>query len=81
MIPVALFLITFTGRNGAGAISVPGLKVGDRGLFLWEHPVSSPSLYGSTLWEPVVSVNDELQQISSTDFSSTTWDAFILRSC
>jgi hypothetical protein len=62
---------TFTGLNGSGSISLPGLKVGDR--------VSIDIQPGG--FESVVSVDDELQQTASSDFSTTTFRMFFFRAC
>lgn len=71
---------TFSGRSSAGAISAPGLEVGD--ILLWlgnaVEGVVEP-YHGGGLYEPVVSVADEIQQLSATDFSGQSWKAILFR--
>lgn len=64
--------VTVTGINGIGPISAPGLKVGDR-LFLSYGPGGA-----GTGLEPIVTVDDEIQQ-NSLDWTSFTFDLIFLR--
>lgn len=74
---------SFNGRSGAGAISVPGLEVGD--VVIWFALGASPPYevadgqITSTYIEGVVSVADELQQVLTSDFSSVTYNIICLR--
>lgn len=75
---------SFTGRNGTGSISVPGLEVGD--ILIWLNITnSSPDVaQGQQLnafaWtELVVSVADEIQQLDVRDHSSDGFQAVFIR--
>jgi hypothetical protein len=69
---------TFNGRNGAGPISVPGLKVGD--LVIWLLDTLDGGLKtGDSFLESVVSVDDQIQQIATNDFTVLPWDALLMR--
>lgn len=81
---VGLIQATITMRNTAGAISVPGLKVGDKligswlidlgiGNNLWHAPGSS----GNTL-EASVSVDDEIQVINNGQ-GTADWQIILVR--
>jgi hypothetical protein len=72
----ALLHANFSGKNGSGAISISGLKVGDFVLNVFEvaNSTSQPQLF-----EAVVSVADQLQQTSGTNQSANTFDAVIAR--
>lgn len=63
---------TFSGGTSAGAISVPGLNVGDVLLRF----VPSGFEYG---FEPSVSVADQIQQNAALDWSSVELTAYFLR--
>lgn len=82
---VAVLHFSFVGRNGVGAVSVPGLQIGDL-----------LTLY-STNWDPIVSTNvpflgtiggstigvvdtaDEIHQQYTTDYSATTFHLIVYR--
>lgn len=68
--------ITFTGRNGAGSISVPGLKAGDRTVNVTD---SVNNGYGGQ-FEWAVSSDDSYFQASNNDLSSTSFTAILIRS-
>lgn len=73
---------TFTGGTGTGPVSVPGLQVGDRviGHYYPGGPSGAEAFIGpGSIWECSVSVADQLQQLSSTDFSMFTIEARLLR--
>lgn len=57
--PVAFIKAEFTGRDGAGPVSVPGLKVGDAVLMVTINGIDSnfPRSY-----EAFVTVDDEIYQ-------------------
>lgn len=70
--------ITFTGRNGAGPISITGLAVGD-------VPVAG-TINGANAWpsfsesfEPIISTNNQIQQTDLNDFSSLNFVVYLLR--
>jgi len=67
---------TFTGLSSSGAISVPGLKAGDFVIGVYSvGDYFQPGL----LFESIVSVDNELQQTSSTDFSARSFNIFLRR--
>ena len=70
--------VSFTGRNGTGAISVPGLRVGDIVVCGVNVTNTSPIVPG-TSYEVVVSVDDEIQQLTVGDFSATNVVVVVLR--
>jgi len=73
-----LIKVTFTGIAGPGSISVPGLQVGD--VVLSGRGYSNPNWAGfETTFESIVSVADQLQQLSYTDFSSAPFTLYLIR--
>jgi len=62
-------LIGAAGSNGAGAITATGARVGDL--------VSPVQITGANpaanTFEPVVSVNDQVQQLSASNLSGNTY--------
>lgn len=69
---------SFTGRNGAGAISVPGLKVGDRLVRLIQDGATDYTAdLGMMEW--VVTVDDEIQQNSGGNTTTWNFEAIALR--
>lgn len=75
-----LITATFTGNNGIGAISVTGLEVGDKLIYLRSPTyLSDVNLSGSSVMEAYVTVADEIQQIVATDHSGHTFDAVFVR--
>ncbi len=75
---IVIFRATWTGVNGAGPISIPGLEVGDRILQLLD---SAPGLDTSILMyvEIVVSVADELHQNHTGNLTPLTFDGVFVR--
>jgi hypothetical protein len=73
-----IFRATWTGLNGAGAISIPGLQVGDRILQLVD---SSPSIAGNPVntVQLVVTVADQLHQNANGNLTSITYEAVFVR--
>jgi hypothetical protein len=69
---------TWSGINGAGAISIPGLRVGDRMLQLLD---SGQNLDSGILFytQVVVSVADELQQNHTGDLTTIAFDGVFVR--
>lgn len=71
---------TFTCLNGAGSISAPGLKVGDRVFWNLIHFMSHDAWQQpGSLFEQIVTVDDELQQLSTDDLSSNTAEVVVIR--
>lgn len=64
----------FNGRNGSGAISVPGLQVGDTAIV----DLNGHNVIGGS-FEQIVSVADEIQQLSGSDLSGQTYRFFLVR--
>lgn len=84
MKPLAVFSVPFTGRNGVGAISVPGLKVGDLPFMISSgpgNPNADDSPWGQGVFELIITVDDQLQQIFSGDFSALSYTLFVGRVC
>jgi hypothetical protein len=68
---VAFLRATFTGRNGAGSISIPGLQAGDFVLKAQRvYGVSSDDYSGG--FEKTITVDDEIQQNTPADLSAVT---------
>jgi hypothetical protein len=61
---------SFNGRNGTGAISIPGLKAGDQIIRLTQGGTDYTA--DPTMMEWVISVDDQIHQISGTNL--TTYD-------
>jgi hypothetical protein len=70
--PVFLKL-TFSGRNGPGAVSVPGVKAGD--LILW----MSGNLMGSFDGPAIIQTDDTINQLTGTDLSAYSIVAMLAR--
>lgn len=68
---------SFNGRNGAGAVSVSGLKVGDKILRLTQSGTDYTA--DPTMMEWVISVDDQIQQISGGNLSTYAFDAVAVR--
>jgi len=71
--------ISVVARSGAGAISVPGLKVGD--IVIWCFQTSPPAWTGpGGAFEAIISVADELQQTGSVGgLQGVPFDLILLR--
>ena len=70
------------GRNGAGTISVSGLKAGDliiRGVFTDAPPDETFPLGSSGFCEATITVDDEIQQFWTANFSVRTLDILLVR--
>ncbi len=74
---------TFAGTSGTsgGAVSISGLKVGDKLIWLQSpsHLSGNYQMNGLGYFEVSVSVADQLQQIVGTDLSYWTLNAIFLR--
>jgi hypothetical protein len=78
--PAVISAIGLTASNGAGPISAPGLKVGDRAIavFLTSSGHVSHQNPGDFV-EAIISVDDEIQQLDTSNLSTSTVDVFLLR--
>jgi len=72
-----LILVSVQGINGPGAISVPGVRVGD--VVLITTYSGNIILGGSSFLEAAVTVDDQIQQ-GSYNFSGTTFGIYLSRS-
>lgn len=75
-----VFNASFSGKNGSGAISVPGLAVGDIVLAAVQDS-STVFDHGNNPFENVVSVADEIQQVNSSDLSANSYEVVVFRGC
>ena len=82
---VAVLHFSFTGRNGTGTVSVPGLQVGDV-LSLYDsswNPIvySNVPFLGTAGGSTIGSVDtaDTLHQQYTTDYSATTFHLLVSR--
>lgn len=57
------------GHNGAGAVTATGATVGDQVIAI--NNITDHALANSS-FEPVVTVNDQIQQTSASDLSAKT---------
>ena len=76
-VSASLVHASFNGGTAAGAISVPGLKAGDRVFSVLENGSAANLAQGT--FEQVVSVDDEFQQIDAADLSSLALDVLLVR--
>jgi hypothetical protein len=67
---------TFCGISGAGSIAVPGAKVGDTVASLVGKIGTSGDQ--SAAFETVISVADEIQQVSGEDLSGKWFQAYLV---
>ncbi len=74
--PVAFIKAEFFGRDGSGAISVPGLKVGDAVLTITANNLNSA--FPRAL-ETFITVDDEIQQDSASNLESEPFVLVLLR--
>jgi len=73
-----LDIIAFAGRNGAGACTATGLKVGDVVLGVTGVVAADVGSQGSK-FETVITVENQIQQSSATDLSAKVFIALVLR--
>lgn len=79
-----LVLAKFNGRNSSGAITVTGLRVGDRMCLWFGSQVTLGALLPSgtngpaNYLEPVVTVDDQIQQGSNDDLTGTSFEILFL---
>jgi hypothetical protein len=73
----SLVTVSFTALSGAGSISVPGLMPGD---VIMTGLINDVNVWGgfSSLFEPVVSVANELQQLSG-NLVGPTFTLYLIR--
>jgi len=71
-------IISFAGRNLAGACTATGLRVGDIVLSVTGQ-VAADVGDKSSLFEGTITVADQIQQSSATDLSTRVYMALILR--
>jgi hypothetical protein len=73
-----LDIISFAGKNGAGACTMTGVKVGDVVLSV-TGTVAADVGDKASLFEAAITVADQIQQSSETDLSAKVFMALILR--
>lgn len=78
--PSLIAAVGLAGNSGTGAISAPGVKVGDyvTGAFLI-RPLSPTNVEPYSSIEGIVSVDDEIQQLENSNWSTYTLDIFLVR--
>jgi ABC-type uncharacterized transport system ATPase component len=77
-VTVKMDIISFAGRNGAGACTMTGVKAGDVVLTV-TGTVAADVGDKASLFETTITVNDQIQQSSATDLSTKVFMALILR--
>lgn len=74
---------TFNGHSGSGggAVSVPGLKVGDRLIWLQSDSYLSGTVQmnSANYFEIIITVDDQIQQVAGSDLSTWTFNAIFIR--
>lgn len=73
-----LDIISFEGKNEAGACTMTGVNVGDVVLSVTGTVIADVGDKAS-LFESTITVNDQIQQTSATDLSTKIFIALILR--
>ena len=68
---------SFNGRNGSGAISVSGLKAGDKIIRLTQG--STDYTADASMMEWVITVDDQIQQASAGNLTSYAFSAIAVR--
>jgi hypothetical protein len=71
----AFLTATFNGRNGAGAVSVPGVKAGDVIMLTTAGGHAILAQFAS-----IITADDEVEQLSGGDATSDTFVVFLMRS-
>ena len=71
-----IIVVTFNPIAHAGAISAPGLKVGDVALSFTSYRVNTANDFAG-FYEGVISVDDEIQQTSDAITTDTITAAFV----
>jgi len=80
---VGIAKASFNGRNGAGTISVPGVKAGDIVIWMADTP-SGESLQVRSIefspWvEGIITVDDEVQQTVDGNASASIFTILLIR--
>lgn len=73
---LALRYVTFEGLNGAGSIEIEGAEEGDTVVSLVGVVGSTGSQ--ATLFETVITVDDQIQQTSTSDLSGKYYRAYLV---
>ena len=66
----------FSGIDGSGSISVPGVKIGDVVVNVWR--IDASHAFASSAYEPVITVDDEIQQLG-VNMSAATLKILLFR--
>lgn len=74
--PVAFIKATFNGRDGAGPVSAPDLKVGDAVVMNTINGLDSSFVRS---FEAFVTVDDEIQQVSTANLENEPHVMILLR--
>ena len=73
-------IVSFSGRNGRGNISVPGVKVGDI-LYVLRLTTEPPAVAATfDAVEVIVSTDDNVKQYDTSDLTATNYTAIVFRS-
>lgn len=72
-----LFVTTQFGKNGAGALTLTGVKVGDKVVGVTQLTTTFADLTAS--YETTITVVNQIQQSSATDFSAVKIQFMIVR--
>jgi hypothetical protein len=75
---IGLLKASVTNLSSPGAISVPGLKVGDKVIGTWLMPALQ-WVAPAVEFEAVISVDDEIQQVGNISAPSQSWDILLVR--
>lgn len=78
MSTTAIIKVNFSGLNGAGTISIPGLLTGDVRL-MWFHDQAPNGGEELNIFDQVVTADGQIQQIATFNASTETYTAFFLR--
>lgn len=80
-IGATLLRVSVSGRNGAGAVSVTGLEVGDILLWSFFENAGPPPTYEppGSIFEARVTVADEIQQVFTNDLTGDNFTLILLR--
>ncbi len=73
---IALRYREFAGLNGAGSIYLPGVEAGDTVATL--TGLIGVSGDQSTAFETIISVDDQIQQVSTSDLSEKYYRAYLI---
>ena len=82
-IPLGCFRLikNMAGKNGAGACTATGVKVGDKVMvvsFAKVPTAAAATQAGLTAFEATVTVNDQIQQAGAADLSAEAFDVLVL---